>query len=102
MLSRAHATKRHFNDQLSFDPWHRRELKTKKAPTGAVLYASGGSVEAHNASFESAGSGSILAVQITSDSSMKALSCLFKGWMGSYVVLAGGDLEMDMCDFKDR
>ena len=74
----------------------------QKAPTGAALYASGGDVVAHNASLVSKGIPSMLAVQITSGTSMKALACSFRGWTGDYVVLTAGELEMDMCDFRGR
>ncbi|CAN0544006.1 unnamed protein product, partial [Ectocarpus sp. 12 AP-2014] len=42
----------------------------------------------------------MLAVEMTSGSSMKALACSFSGWEGPYVVLTGGELEMDLCDFR--
>lgn len=73
-----------------------------QVPTGAMVYALGTELEAHNASFLSVGISSMLALQMTSGSSMKALSCSFRGWTGSYVVLTGGVLEMDMCDFRGR
>lgn len=67
-----------------------------------MVYALRTQVEAHNASFLAADSPSMLAVQMTDGSSMKALACSFWGWEGPYVVLTGGQLEMDACDFRGR
>lgn len=72
-------------------------------PTGALVYALRTQVEAHNASFLAPeDSSAMLAVQMTGGSSMKALACSFRGWQGSNVVLTGGQLEMDACDFRGR
>lgn len=70
--------------------------------TGAMIYALETKLEANNASFLASDATSMLAVQMSEGSSMKALKCSFKGWMGLYVVLTGGLLEMDLCDFRGR
>eukprot|EP00903_Cladosiphon_okamuranus_P009052 g8654.t1 len=76
-------------------------LAYDEVPTGALIYALSTQVEAHNATFWAAeGSPNMLAVQMTDGSSMKALASSFRGWHGSYVVLTGGELEMDACDFR--
>lgn len=78
-------------------------LSTSQVPNGALVYALSTQLEANNASFWAApDSPSMLAVQMTDGSSMKALGCSFRGWEGPYVVLTGGQLEMDACDFRGR
>lgn len=73
-----------------------------KVPTGAMVYALTTELIAEKAEFVTKDSPSMLAVQMTKGSSMKALETLFRGWDGPYVILTGGYLEMDMCDFKGR
>jgi len=74
-----------------------------KVPTGAMVYALRTQLEASNTSFlAEEDSPSMLAVQMTAGSSMRALGCSFHGWDGAHVVLTGGELEMDLCDFRER
>lgn len=68
-----------------------------------MVYALRTQLEASNASFLAAeDSPSMLAVQMTSGSTMRALGCAFRGWEGAHVVLTDGELDMDMCDFRGR
>lgn len=68
-----------------------------------MVYALTTQLAANDAVFWAAeGTPSMLAVQMTDGSSMRAFACSFRGWEGTYVVLTGGQLEMDMCDFRGR
>lgn len=67
-----------------------------------MVYALSTQLVAWNASFSVDDAPSMLAVEMASGSSMKALACSFSGWEGPYVVLTGGELEMDLCDFRGR
>ena len=67
-----------------------------------MIYALTTVLIAEETEFVTSDSPSMLAVQMTSGSSMRALECSFRGWEGPYVVLTGGYLEMDKCDFKGR
>lgn len=67
-----------------------------------MIYALTTVLIAEEAQFVTSESPSMLAVQMTAGSSMRALGCSFRGWEGPYVVLTGGYVEMDKCDFKGR
>ena len=79
-----------------------RRVSAGKVPTGAMIYALATVLIAEEAEFVASDSPAMLAVQMTAESSMRALACSFKGWDGTYVVLTGGYLEMDKCDFRGR
>lgn len=67
--------------------------------TGALLYALDTTLEAHGATFKSAESPAMVAVHMNGGSTMRALDCVFWGWVGPTVVLTQGQLEMDACRF---
>lgn len=73
-----------------------------QAPTGAMIQAIQTNLEANNATLLAQDVPAMIAVLMTQGSTMKAFRCSFSGWTGTEVVLTGGLLEMDMCDFRGR
>ncbi|CAN0530676.1 unnamed protein product, partial [Ectocarpus sp. 12 AP-2014] len=59
-------------------------LANDEVPTGAMVHALSTQLVAWNASFSVDDAPSMLAVEMTSGSSMKALACSFSGWEGPY------------------
>lgn len=64
-----------------------------------MLYLLDANLSAIGVTFASTDAPAMIAVQANSGCMMKALNCTFRGWEGSSVVLALGQLEMDACKF---
>lgn len=67
-----------------------------------MVYALDSVLQTHGASFLSAGLSAMFAVYMNDGCTMKAFESTFSGWVGSWVILTDGVLEMDACDLRGR